>query len=96
MPQAGARISQAQQIYTHAYNLCITRGATPAAANSYALNQQRLAFQQLLQQQMGNCTAPQSVVISEVEDDAQAAGSSSSSGTRQPSSSSVVITEVID
>lgn len=101
MPQAGARLSQAQQIYTNAYNYCISQGVTHAAASRYALNQQRVAFQQLLmqqqmQQQMRNRPAPQSVVISEVEDDAEVAGSSSSSGTRQPPSSSVVITEVID
>lgn len=94
--QAKPGVSQAQQIYTNAYNYCIKSGATPQVARNYAYNQQRLAFQQLLmQQQMGSNTTSGRVVVSEVEDDSHAAGSSSSS-TRQPSTSSVVITEIID
>lgn len=97
--QAGVGLSQAQQIYANAYNYCITRGVNPQMARNYAVNQQRVAFQQLLMQQRmrGGTPTLQRVVVSEVDDDLPAAGtSSSSSATRQPSTSSVVITEIID
>ncbi|XP_050039219.1 uncharacterized protein [Dermacentor andersoni] len=99
-PQATQHVrpgmSQAEQIYASAYNYCMARGVNPQMARNYAINQQRVAFQQLLmQQQMGSNPTSGRVVVSEAEDDSHAAGSSSSS-TRQPSTSSVVITEIID
>ncbi|KAH6935530.1 hypothetical protein HPB50_006600 [Hyalomma asiaticum] len=93
LTESGMAIQQLNQVLSKLQGLGVM-------ARNYAVNQQRVAFQQLLmQQQMRGTPTLQRVVVSEVDDDLPAAGtssSSSSSATRQPSTSSVVITEIID